>query len=354
MKTTFFSTLLFLFFKAGFAQSVNIGSSAAHPSAKLDLTSSSKGFLPPLLSQSARLAISSPANGLLVYDTTSQRLYVYQNGVWRYIINSDYWAESTTRSAVFNMSDSIGIGTSIPNERLDVAGDIRARSSIIGNSTISVSGAASSGEMHANGNLTASGSIISGANISTNSDLVMDNPSTTLQLKSSGVNKAFLQLNNDDLRMGTNSGNENGDIVFRLNGDEVLRLDANANLTLLKYFGNLEYGKMVIGKSVTRPFSSGNMITILYGRIFSDGSEGAMWPSTGSSARISTGVYDIDTHMAGVSSKGTIVVTAAGTNVPRLCTGRYLSSTKFRVEIFNLQGTHVDNDFYFMINDPLN
>jgi hypothetical protein len=354
MKKIILSALSILLFSVISAQSVAVGSSSAHPSAKLDITSNNKGFLPPLLSQSARLGISSPADGLLVYDTTLQRLYVYQNGVWRYIINSDYWTESTTRSAVFNMSDSIGIGTSIPNERLDVAGDIRARNNIIGGSTISVSGMASGGEMHANGNLIASGSITSGANISTNADLIMDNSSTTLQLKSAGINKTFLQLNGEDLRMGTNSGNENGDIVFRLNGEDVIKADANANIALLKFFGNLDFGKMVIGKSVMRPLSSGNMLTILYGRIFSDGSEGAMWPPTGSSARISTGVYDIDTHMAGVSSKGTIVVTAAGTTVPRLCTGRYLSTTKFRVEIFNLSGTHVDNDFYFMINDPLN
>ncbi len=333
---------------------IKTDSSTPHNSAMLDISSTSKGFLPPLLSQAARQGISNPAEGLLVYDTTTQRFYQYQDGIWRFIINSDYWTESTSRSAVFNISDSVCIGSLLPGERLDVVGDIRVRNNVISGSNITVGGTASGSQMHANGDLIASGTLLSGGNIIGNTDLVIDNASAILQLKTSGINKTFIQLNGDDLRMGTNSGNANGDIIFRLDGNDVLKADANANVSLLKYFGNLDYGKMVIGKSVTRPLSSGNALTILYGRIFSDGSEGAMWPATGTSVKISTGVYDIDTHMTGVSSKGTIIVTASGIAAPRLSTGRFLNTTKFRVEIFNLQGAHVDTDFYFMINDPLN
>ena len=68
---------------------------------------------------------------------------------------------------------------------------------------------------------------------------------------------------------------------------------------------------------------------------------------------ISLGVYEIDPGVAEVSTKGVIVVTAAG-STPRICIGKYSGSGKFRVEIFNMAGNHVDNDFYFMINDPLN
>ena len=336
------------------AQSVAIGTLSVHPSAKLDVAADSKGFLPPLLSQTARLNIVNPARGLLVYDTTLQRLYQYQDVGWRFIINSDYWMESTSRAFVFNHIDSIGIGTPLPGERLDVNGDIRARNNITGSGTITVGATASAGELHANRNLVASGSLITSSDLTVNSDLIMDNPSSTIQLKTSGISKTFFQLNGDDLRMGTNSGNASGNTIFRLNGENVLYADANGNMELLKYFGDMELGKMVIGKSVVRPLSSGNVLTILYGRIFSDGYAGAMWPATGTSAKVSTGVYDIDTHMAGVDSKGIIVVTPTGTTVPRLCTGRYLSTTKFRVEIFNMQGSHVDNDFYFMVNDPLN
>jgi hypothetical protein len=79
-----------------------------------------------------------------------------------------------------------------------------------------------------------------------------------------------------------------------------------------------------------------------------------MYPQTGSVTKVGVGIYDIDTNITGVSTYGTIVVTATNTTVVRFCTGRYIGSGKFRVEIFNLQGAHYDNDFYFMINDPLN
>ena len=72
--------LLFLFFilltlNELCAQSVGIGTTNPHNSAALDVTSAEKGFLLPLLSQSARLAITNPAEGLMVYDTTFQRFY---------------------------------------------------------------------------------------------------------------------------------------------------------------------------------------------------------------------------------------------------------------------------------------
>jgi hypothetical protein len=73
------------------AQSIGIGTTTPQSSAVLDVSSNNKGFLLPLVSSSQRIAIANPANGLLVYDTTSQRFYQYQDGAWRYIINSDYW-----------------------------------------------------------------------------------------------------------------------------------------------------------------------------------------------------------------------------------------------------------------------
>lgn len=46
-----------------------IGSLTADPSAILNLESTSKGFLIPRMTTAQRLAISSPTNGLVVYDT---------------------------------------------------------------------------------------------------------------------------------------------------------------------------------------------------------------------------------------------------------------------------------------------
>lgn len=61
-----------------FAQNnVGIGTSTPDASAILDLTTNDKGFLVPRLSATQRLAISTPANALLVFDTDSACFFYY-------------------------------------------------------------------------------------------------------------------------------------------------------------------------------------------------------------------------------------------------------------------------------------
>jgi hypothetical protein len=60
---------------------VGIGTAAPDASSILDLSSSSKGFLAPRMTQAQRLAIAAPAAGLLVFDLTDG-CYYYYNGQW--------------------------------------------------------------------------------------------------------------------------------------------------------------------------------------------------------------------------------------------------------------------------------
>jgi hypothetical protein len=66
-----------------------IGTTTPDASAKLDVSSTSKGFLPPRMTSSQRTGISSPASGLMVYQTDGTAgLYYYGSSGWIYIINS--------------------------------------------------------------------------------------------------------------------------------------------------------------------------------------------------------------------------------------------------------------------------
>ena len=69
---------------AATAQSVGINAdgSAANASAMLDVSSTTKGFLPPRMTATQRDAISSPAAGLTIWNATDVELQVYNGSLW--------------------------------------------------------------------------------------------------------------------------------------------------------------------------------------------------------------------------------------------------------------------------------
>jgi hypothetical protein len=80
------------------AQSVGIGTTSPSSSAQLDITSTSRGLLIPRMTSSAVTAITNPAKGLLVYDTTRNQLLVNMgtNSApnWQNIIAGSGWTLS--------------------------------------------------------------------------------------------------------------------------------------------------------------------------------------------------------------------------------------------------------------------
>jgi hypothetical protein len=67
--------------------SIGGGNVSANASSVLDLISTTKGFLPPRMTNSQRTSISSPAVGLMVYCTDAvEGLYVYKSTGWTLVI----------------------------------------------------------------------------------------------------------------------------------------------------------------------------------------------------------------------------------------------------------------------------
>jgi hypothetical protein len=62
---------------------VLIGTSTNVPSAIVNVSSTTKGFLPPRMSNAEMLAIGTPAEGLMVYDTTNRKLCCYDGATWQ-------------------------------------------------------------------------------------------------------------------------------------------------------------------------------------------------------------------------------------------------------------------------------
>jgi hypothetical protein len=71
---------------------LGIGITAPNTSALLDITSTTRGFLASRMTSAQRSAISSPAQGLLVYQTDGTTGFYYYDGGWNYINTSNYVA----------------------------------------------------------------------------------------------------------------------------------------------------------------------------------------------------------------------------------------------------------------------
>lgn len=123
--------VLMLSYKAN--SQIGINTLTPDNSAALDIyppAAQSAGVLIPRLTQSQRVAIPSPANGLMVFDVTDNLFYVYLlagTPKW-YVINP--WlstARTGSASAVYTHSavTGVGIGTSAPSAKLEVVGSTK-------------------------------------------------------------------------------------------------------------------------------------------------------------------------------------------------------------------------------------
>ena len=96
-----------------YAQNVGIGTATPAASAKLDVSSTTQGFLPPRMTTTQRDVITGPADGLIIFNTTTNSLQIKNSSGWASLI-------TPTTTAVF--LPTIVIGTQQwMRENLDVA-----------------------------------------------------------------------------------------------------------------------------------------------------------------------------------------------------------------------------------------
>jgi hypothetical protein len=112
---------------------VGIGTSSPAASAALELSATDKGFLPPRMTAVQRAAISSPATGLMVYQTDGTTgLYVYSGSAW--VPQVDWYSNSGTTASSFalvvptnitsNALANYGIGANALNSLTDGDGNV--------------------------------------------------------------------------------------------------------------------------------------------------------------------------------------------------------------------------------------
>lgn len=113
MKQVLLALMLALSFNA-FSQ-IGIGTPTPEASAKLDITSTTKGFLAPRMTLAQRNAITSPAIGLLIFQTDGTTGYYYYNGTsWSLLVsNLQAWTTAGNTGTVDGTS-FIGTADNVP------------------------------------------------------------------------------------------------------------------------------------------------------------------------------------------------------------------------------------------------
>ena len=128
-KLTFFIAMLMFFSSALFAQvGINSDNSAPDASAGLDVKFNNKGFRPPRMTTTQMYAISSPAAGLMVYNTTLNSICWFNGSSWDIGTKRDgkdcgtlTYGGQTYTSVIIGMqcwmAQNLNIGVAIPGSQ---------------------------------------------------------------------------------------------------------------------------------------------------------------------------------------------------------------------------------------------
>ncbi len=114
--------IIFTAFGSSAQIAVNTDGSSADASAMIDIKSTAKGFLGPRMTEAQKNAISSPATGLLVYQTDGIPGYYYYTGSsWTKFgtgTGSSQW--TTSGNDIYYTTGNVGVATDSPGAKLHI------------------------------------------------------------------------------------------------------------------------------------------------------------------------------------------------------------------------------------------
>ncbi|RYE20777.1 MAG: T9SS C-terminal target domain-containing protein [Sphingobacteriales bacterium] len=88
------------------AQRVGIGTANPAPSAQLDISSTTRGLLPPRMTKTERDAISNPAAGLIIFNNSSSNLEIFDGFYWMPLVKGSTASGSAAVRKLYGGYDS--------------------------------------------------------------------------------------------------------------------------------------------------------------------------------------------------------------------------------------------------------
>jgi len=126
-RVTLIAALLLSSFPVLYAQvAINTDGSNANGSAMLDVKSTTKGLLVPRMTNTEMNGVTSPATGLMVYNTTDSAFYFYNGIEWKNVsqaMSDNDWVISGT-NIYSGLTGNVGIGINNPNRRLYIRDNV--------------------------------------------------------------------------------------------------------------------------------------------------------------------------------------------------------------------------------------
>lgn len=108
MKKQFYTIATLLLLATGANAQVGIGTTTPHASSSLDITSTTSGLLKPRMTTAQRTAITTPATGLEVFDTTTNSTWFFNGTAW--INNAPITADLRIIGTRNHLSSDAGVG----------------------------------------------------------------------------------------------------------------------------------------------------------------------------------------------------------------------------------------------------